>query len=52
VLLLGGKHMNFGAALFQTAVLLVFFVPFSYFLDSFMWRSYQKKLGQGAGSKR
>jgi hypothetical protein len=52
VLLLGGKHMNFGAALFQTTVLLVFFVPFSYFLDSFMWRSYQKKLGQGAGSKR
>jgi hypothetical protein len=52
VLLLGGKHMNLAAALFQTLVLLVFFVPFSYFLDSFMWRSYQKKLGRGATSKR
>jgi hypothetical protein len=52
VLILGGKSMTLAAALFQTLVLLVFFVPFSYFLDSFMWRSYQKRQARGAPVKR
>jgi hypothetical protein len=52
VLVLGGKKMTLAAALFQTLVLLVFFVPFSYFLDSFMWRSHLKRQGRGAPAKR
>ena len=52
VLLLGGKRMTLQAAVFQTLILLVFFVPFSYFLDSLMWRSHQKKLSRGSGTKR
>ena len=52
VLLLGGKRMTVAGAVFQTVILLVLFVPFSYFLDSLLWRSYQKKLGRGTTSKR
>ena len=52
VLLLGGKRMTLAGAVFQTMILLVLFVPFSYFLDSLMYRSYQKKLGRGAPPKR
>ena len=52
VLLLGGKKMTLSAALVQTLILLVFFVPFSYFLDSMMWRSYEKKQGRGPAAKR
>ena len=52
VLLLGGKRMTFAGAIFQTVILLVLFVPFSYFLDSMMYRSYQKKQGRGSATKR
>jgi hypothetical protein len=52
VLLIGGKHMRTSAAIFQAVILLVFFVPFSYFLDSMVWRSYQKKLGGGTAAKK
>ena len=52
VVLLGGKNASIQAAVFQTLVLLVFFVPFSYFLDSLMWRSYEKKQGRGPAPKR
>jgi len=52
VLLLGGKRMTLAGAVFQTMILLVLFVPFSYFLDSLMYRSYQKKLGRGPAPKR
>ncbi|TML68349.1 MAG: hypothetical protein E6G14_10075 [Actinobacteria bacterium] len=52
VLLIGGKHMRTSAAIFQAVILLVFFVPFSYFLDSMVWRSYQKKLGRETAAKK
>ena len=52
VLLLGGKHMTLAGAVFQAVVLLALFVPFSYFLDSLMYRSHQKKLGRGPAAKR
>ncbi len=52
VLLLGGKHMTLSAAVGQALILLVLFVPFSYFLDSLMWRSYQKKQGRRPVAKR
>lgn len=52
VLLLGGKRMTIPGAIVQTLILLVFFIPFSYFLDAFMWRSYQKKLSGGQTKRR
>ena len=52
VLLIGGKHMNASGAVLQAVILMVLFVPFSYFLDSMVWRSYQKKLGRSPGTKK
>ena len=37
------------AAVFQTLLLLVIFVPFSYFMDRVFWRSYQKRLARSSG---
>jgi hypothetical protein len=46
VLLLGGKSMTFVAAVVQALLLIVVFVPFSYFMDKVVWRQYQKRLGK------
>ena len=46
VLLLGGKSMTFVAAVVQALLLLVVFVPFSYFMDKVVYRQYQKRLGK------
>jgi len=46
LLLLGRGHITYGGAILQTLILIGLFVPFSYFLDSMLWRSYQKKTGQ------
>jgi hypothetical protein len=35
------------AALYQTALLFLFFVPFSYLMDRAMYRAYQRKTGAG-----
>jgi hypothetical protein len=35
------------AALVQTAVLLAFFVPFTYLMDSLMYRAFRKRLDRG-----
>ena len=51
VLLLGGKKMTLQNAIVQTGILMVFFVPFSYFLDSWLWRSYQKRTAQGTNTQ-
>jgi hypothetical protein len=32
----------------QTLLLLMIFLPFSYFMDSFMYRRYQRRLGDAA----
>jgi hypothetical protein len=45
-----------GQRVIQTALLVVIFIPFSYFLDGVFWRSYKKRLarqeqsGRGRGS--
>ena len=36
-------------AVAQTLLLLVIFVPFSYFMDRVFWRSYQKRLARSSG---
>jgi len=44
VMLLG--KLTVPQALLQTAFLLVLFIPFSYVLDGFVYRSYQKRLAK------
>jgi hypothetical protein len=46
VMLLGGDRMTISGAVVQTAMLVAVFVPFSYFMDRVMWRSYQKRLAK------
>jgi hypothetical protein len=36
----------------STAMLLVFFIPFSYFMDSFMYRLAQKRAARGGPSAK
>jgi hypothetical protein len=51
VYLLGGDDITLAGKLIQTATLLAFFIPFSYFLDRIMWRSFQRR-SQRAAEKR
>lgn len=44
VMLLGGGKIAIQAAILQTALLIGAFVPFSYFIDRFVWRQQQKRL--------
>jgi len=46
VYVIGGTKLTLTGKLFQTAVLLLFFVPFSYAMDSIQYRSYLKRQGQ------
>ena len=47
VYLLQGGQRNVGIALWQTVVLMALFIPFSYFMDSVMYRSAQKRAARG-----
>ncbi len=38
--------------LIQTAVIVAIFVPFSYFMDSVFWRSYQRRVAREANAGR
>jgi hypothetical protein len=46
VLLLGGGKISYVGAVLQTLLLLAVFVPFSYYMDRFMWVRQQKRLGR------
>ena len=41
----GGKSLSIPGRLLQTAMLLAFFLPFSYVMDRLAWRTYQRRLG-------
>jgi hypothetical protein len=41
-----GKDLTLAQQIVQTVVLMGFFLPFSYFMDSMVWRSYQKRLAR------
>lgn len=45
VMLLGGD-LTLAQQLAQTVVLMLFFLPFSFFMDTMVWRSYQKRLAR------
>ena len=46
-----GQELTLAQQLFQTIVLMGFFLPFSYFMDSMMWRSYQRRTAR-TGEKK
>ena len=48
VMLLGGGKITVVGAVFQTLLLLVVFVPFSYFMDRVVYRQQQKRLNRGS----
>jgi hypothetical protein len=39
-----GKDLSLGTQISQTVMLMAFFLPFSYFMDSMVWRSYQRRM--------
>ncbi len=41
----GGKQLTVPGRILQTAMLLAFFLPFSYVMDRLAWRTYQRRLG-------
>jgi hypothetical protein len=41
----GGKQLTVAGRVLQTAMLLAFFLPFSYVMDKLAWRTYQRRLG-------
>jgi hypothetical protein len=49
ILLLNGKQ-SLAFSVVNTIVLLLVFVPFSYFLDRVFYRTYQKRLARAGGS--
>ena len=51
VMLLSGD-LTLVQQLFQTAVIVAIFLPFSYFLDGVFWRSYKKRMSRQADAGR
>ena len=47
-----GRDLTLAQQVFQTVVLMGFFLPFSYFMDSLMWRSYQRRTARTGDSKK
>jgi hypothetical protein len=47
-----GKDLTLAQQIFQTVVLMGFFLPFSYFMDSMMWRSHQRRIARSGDSRK
>jgi hypothetical protein len=47
-----GRELTLAQQVFQTVVLMGFFLPFSYFMDTMMWRSYQRRIARTGDSKK
>jgi hypothetical protein len=47
-----GKNLSTAQRIYETVVLLAIFLPFSYFMDSLMYRSYLKRTGAAPPSRR
>ncbi len=52
VYLLAGEGVTTAGKITQTVVLMAFFLPFSYFMDTIVWRSYQRRLAKDDAPKR
>ena len=46
-----GSELSLSQQIVQTVVLMGFFLPFSYFMDSMMWRSYQRLIARHGEKK-
>jgi hypothetical protein len=46
VVFLLSPELATAAKVFNTLVLMAFFVPFSYFMDAMMWRSFQRRIAR------
>ena len=51
VFLLAGNEVTTTGKIMQALVLMAFFLPFSYFMDTMVWRSYQRRMNR-SGEKR
>jgi hypothetical protein len=49
VMLLSGD-LSLASKIVQTAIIVLIFIPFSYFLDVIFWRSYQRRVARRQGS--
>jgi hypothetical protein len=47
-----GKRLSVAERIFETVLLLLIFLPFSYFMDSLMYRSYLKRTGAAPAPPR
>lgn len=47
-----GKDLSLAQQIAQTVALMAFFLPFSYFMDTMMWRSYQRRSARTGESKK
>lgn len=52
VYLLGGQGMTTTGLIVQTLLLLAVFIPFSYFMDRLMWRSFQRRSAKARDSAK
>ena len=49
VLLLGRGKITIAGAVVQAVLLMAVFVPFSYFMDRLLWRSFEKRAARSGG---
>jgi hypothetical protein len=47
-----GRELTLAQQIFQTIVLMGFFLPFSYFMDSMMWRAHQRRIARAGEAKK
>ncbi len=52
VFLLAGQDASTAQKITQTFVLMAFFLPFSYFMDSMVWRSFQRREAREEAAKK
>jgi hypothetical protein len=52
VVMLLSDDLTVAQQLAQTAVIVALFIPFSYFMDSLLWRSYQRRVARANAARR
>ena len=52
VFLLAGEEVTTAGKVVQTIALMAFFLPFSYFMDTMLWRSAQRRLERTDETKK
>jgi hypothetical protein len=52
IYLLKPKNASTFSVIVQAVILIAIFVPFSYFMDSLLWRSYRKRTGAGGSEPK